>query len=68
MESWFKSSIWFDSYIQRSQYVQSNGWFIPPSHRATVPTTSLLRSLKKAKAYWEPDERARNGMSVVEAW
>ena len=23
---------------------------------------------KKARAYWEPDERGGNGVSVVEAW
>ena len=33
-----------------------------------VLTTFLLRSLKKAREYWEPGERGRNGISVVEAW
>ena len=34
---------------------------VTPCH---VPTTSLLRSLKKARAYWELDERGRNMFKI----
>ena len=42
--------------------------FNAPRHTGLGFYYVLITLSKKARAKWEPDERGRNGMSVVEAW